>query len=235
MHTVVLADERPVVLRGLEGFFGGQGSFQIVARCLDGHAALRSIRDSKPDLAVVDIDMPGVSGLDVLNAVMSDALSTRVVLLTESPAHPQLGHALREGAWGIMSKAAGAGEMVQCLREVAEGQRSFAWGRVDLVPQRAAARHDEPPAAALTAREREIALLVAFGMPNKQIAQHISVSADTVKIHLSNIFQKLRLKNRTSLAAMALGHAKGMQSAGRASPRVAGRSAPSSRATAELG
>ena len=204
MQTILLADDHPVVLCGLERFLSGAGDFEIVASCRDGSAALPIIRDKKPDLALLDVDMPGLSGFYVLAATVSEVLTTRVVLLSESATHTDVAEALRNGAWDMISKTFTACEMLDRLRRVAAGYRwSALWGARSegAVANR---NDDEAIATLLTPREREIAALVSAGMSNKEIAQRIEVSAGTVKIHLSNIFQKLNLNNRTSLAAFAL-------------------------------
>ena len=206
MQTILLADDHPVVLYGLERFISGGGDFEIVASCRDGSAALSIIRDKKPNLALLDVDMPGLSGFYVLAATVSEALSTRVVLLSDSATHTDVAEALRNGAWDMISKDFTACEMLNRLRRVAEGYRWSAHGGVRSEGAVANRNNndDETIATLLTPREREVAALVSAGMSNKEIAQRIEVSAGTVKIHLSNIFQKLNLSNRTSLAALAL-------------------------------
>ena len=178
------------------------------SRCRDGFAALPIIRDKKPDLAVLDADMPGLSGFYVLAAAVSEELSTRVVLLAESATPRDVAEALRNGAWDMISKTFTACEMLDRLRRVAAGYRWSAHCGPDARSEGALPnRHADAYGAVatlLTPREREIAILVSAGMSNKEIAQRIEVSAGTVKIHLSNIFQKLNLSNRTSLAAVAL-------------------------------
>ena len=206
MQTVVLADDHPVVLYGLERFFGGSGDFEVVASCGDGSTALQVIREKKPDLAVLDANMPGLSGFYVLAAAVSEGLSTRVVLLSESATPRDVAEALRNGAWDMISKTFTACEMLDRLRRVAAGYRRSAYCGPDACSKGAVANWNSKEASAtlLTPRERQIAVLVSGGMSNKEIAQQIAVSAGTVKIHLSNIFQKLNLSNRTSLAAVAL-------------------------------
>jgi DNA-binding NarL/FixJ family response regulator len=204
MQTILLADDHPVVLCGLERFLGAAGDFEIVASCRDGCTALPIIRDKEPDLALLDVDMPSLSGFDILAAVMSDALNTKVVLLSEAATHTDFAEALRNGAWDLISKTFTASEMLHHLRWVAAGYRWFASCCHDVASEAAdVGRHDSKAATTLTPRERQIAALVASGMSNKEIAQRIEVSVGTVKIHLSNIFQKLNLNNRTSLAAVA--------------------------------
>ena len=104
MQTILLADDHPVVLYGLERFISRGGDFEIVASCRDGSAALSIIRDKKPDLALLDVDMPGLSGFYVLAATVSEVLSTRVVLLSDSATHTDVAEALRNGAWDMISK-----------------------------------------------------------------------------------------------------------------------------------
>lgn len=208
MQTILLADDHPVVLYGLERLLSEAGDFEIVASCRDGSTALPIIRDRKPDLALLDVDMPGLNGFRVLAATLSDVPSTRVVLLSESTAHTNIAQALRTGAWDMISKSFTASEMLDRLRRVAAGYRWSAHCGPDVRSEGAVANrndnNDEAIATLLTRREREIAALVSAGMSNKEIAQRIEVSAGTVKIHLSHIFQKLNVNNRTSLAAMAL-------------------------------
>ena len=202
MQTILLADDHPVVLDGLERFLSGAGDFEIVASCRDGSTALQVIRDKKPDLALLDVDMPGLSGSYVLAATVSEVLTTRVVLLSDSATHTDVAEALRNGAWDMISKTLTAYGMLNRLRRVAAGYRWSA--HCGTRSEGAVANQDEAIATLLTPREREITALVSAGMSNKEIAQRIEVSAGTVKIHLSNIFQKLNLNNRTSLAAVAL-------------------------------
>ena len=206
MQTVVLADDHPVVLYGLERFISGGDDFEIVASCRDGSAALPIIRDKKPDLALLDVDMPGLSGFYVLAAAVSEGLSTRVVLLSESATPRDVAEALRNGAWDMISKTFTACEMLDRLRRVAAGYRRSAYCGPNACSKGVVANWNgkEAIATLLTPRERQIAVLVSGGMSNKEIAQQIAVSAGTVKIHLSNIFQKLNLSNRTCLAAVAL-------------------------------
>ena len=147
--------------------------------------------------------MPGLSGFYVLAATVSEVLSTRVVLLSESATHTDVREALRNGAWDMIPKTFTACEMLDHLRRVAAGYRWSVHCGPD-VRSEGARNVYEAKATLLTPREQEIALLVSAGMSNKEIAHRIEVSAGTVKIHLSNIFQKLNVSNWTSLAAMAL-------------------------------
>ena len=159
MQTILLADDHPVVLYGLEQFISGAGDFEIIASCRDGSTALPIIRDKKPDLALLDVDMPGLSGFYVLAATVSEVLSTRVVLLSESTTHTDVAEALRNGAWDMIPKTFTACEMLDRLRRVAAGYRWSAHCGPDVRSEGAVANRNayEAIATLLTPREREIA------------------------------------------------------------------------------
>jgi DNA-binding NarL/FixJ family response regulator len=152
--------------------------------------------------------MPGMTGLEVLEALEDEGLRTRVVLLTASATDSQIASAVGRGAWGIMLKESAGDDLLGCLRGVLAGERYLP---PELVSP-ALAREAERQAATervedlLTAREREIATLVAEGLSNKQIARQVNISVGTVKIHLHNAYQKLGIPNRTALATWAARH-----------------------------
>ena len=206
---IVIADDHPVVLRGLESLISAEPDMCVLATAADGTNALATIRELRPDIAVLDIAMPGLSGLDVLAAAAGEGLPTKVVVLTASARDNQIVAAVNGGAQGLMLKDAAPDELVDCLRAVAEGEL---WHPPALVAD-AFARHaesgsDAQPAAmqSLTQRERQIVTLVAEGSSNKEIARALDVSEGTIKIHLHNVYKKLNVPNRTSLAALAFPH-----------------------------
>jgi DNA-binding NarL/FixJ family response regulator len=202
---LVLADDHPVVLAGLHGLLKGAGLFEVLTIASNGAAALESIRELVPEIAVLDITMPEMTGIDVLRAVEAEQLATRVVLLTASVKDEQIASAVRHGVWGIVLKDAAADELITCLHQVAAGRRWLPTEIVDAALQRDDARQAENAKydAVLTSREREIAILVARGMPNKVISRETGISEGTVKIHLHNVYQKLNVANRTALATIA--------------------------------
>ena len=210
MHLVrvLLADDHPVVLAGLRELIAAEDGFQVVATGTNGEEALRAIRELKPDLAVLDVSMPDMTGLDVLAALDSEGLNIPVVFLTATASDQQIATAVTFGARGIVLKDAAPDSLIQCLRTVADGGRWLPPEVVDAALSRESERRLETHRVeqSMTSREREIALLVAEGMSNKEIGRKLGVSEGTVKIHLHNIYQKLGVSNRTSLAALALAH-----------------------------
>src|SRR3954467_6858848 len=202
---VMLADDHPIVLSGLRALLQAERGVEIVAAALDGATALAMIRAHEPEIAVLDIYMPQLTGLDVLEALEADGLATRVVLLTGSASDEQIMHAVERGAWGLLLKESALGTLTECLETVSSGQRWLPEELIAPAVRRATERRtkDVQLERVLTAREYEIAGLVAQGLSNKHIARALDISEGTVKIHLHNTFEKLGGANRTSLAVLA--------------------------------
>jgi DNA-binding NarL/FixJ family response regulator len=201
---VILADDFPIVLSGLEALLHTQPEVEIVAAVQDGATALAAIRAHEPHIAVVDINMPQLTGLEVLEALEADGLATRVVLLTGYVSDEQIATAVERGAWGLLLKEHALDTLLECLRTVAAGRRWLPEELVTPAVRRAAERREKDvrPERVLTAREYEIAGLIAQGLSNKHIARALAISEGTVKIHLHNMYEKLGGVNRTSLAVL---------------------------------
>jgi len=201
---VVLADDHPIVLTGLRAVLQFEPGVEIVAAAPEGATALELIRAHEPDIAVLDIDMPQLTGLDVLEALEADGLSTRVVFLTGSASDEQIATAVELGAWGILLKENALGTLTDCLEAVSSGQRWLPEAVVAPAVRRATERReaDGQLERVLTAREHEIAGLVAEGLSNKHICRRLAISEGTVKVHLHKIYDKLGALNRTSLAML---------------------------------
>jgi len=201
---VVLADDHPIVLGGLRAVLQAEPGIEIVAAAPDGASALAMIRAHEPSIAVLDINMPQLTGLDVLEALEAEGLATRVVLLTGSASDEQIATAVERGAWGLLLKESALGTLITCLRAVASGQRWLTEELVAPAGRRGAEQRerDVPLERVLTAREYQIARLIAQGLSNKHISRQLSISEGTVKIHLHNVYEKLGSANRTSLAML---------------------------------
>lgn len=204
---LILADDHPIVLEGLEQLFRVESDFQVVARCRDGEEALREVRAHRPDVLVLDIRMPRRDGLDVLRTVRLEGLTTRVVLLTAALEEEQLVEALRLGVGGVVLKEMAPHLLVEAVREVYSGGSWLDKGSVSRVVSRLlekdeAGREDHP---LLTPRELEVVRMVARGLRNRAIAEQLFISEGTVKIHLHNIYQKLGIDGRLELAVYAQG------------------------------
>jgi DNA-binding NarL/FixJ family response regulator len=202
---LILADDHPIVLQGLQRLFSSHEEFDVVSSCEDGVRAIEAVRTHRPDVLVLDLKMPGKNGLDVLGALAAEGLDCRTVLLTAALGDDEAVDALRLGAMGVVLKESSPEVLLECVRRVHRGEQwldhdtmSRAVGRV---LRRESAKREA--AGALTPREIEIVQLVAQGLRNKVIADRLSISEGTVKIHLHNIYEKLGVDGRLELVLYA--------------------------------
>jgi two-component system nitrate/nitrite response regulator NarL len=196
--SIVLASRQPLVLCGLVSVLGAETEFKVAASCTDGNACIQAIRDLIPDLVLLDVFMPGLTGREIASMIASEQLHTRVLFLTESTESPEILTALPGEACGMVPKDVTPQFLIHCLRQVAAGVRLLPW-----IAPTAAAQTIENELIALTKREHQIMHLVSAGLSNKQIGRQLVVSDGTIKVHLSRIYQKLAIHNRTALAALA--------------------------------
>jgi DNA-binding NarL/FixJ family response regulator len=203
--TIVIADDHPVVLQGLVSLIAVDPGLAVVGRAEDGIAALEAIRETRPDLAVLDLIMPRMSGRGVLDAIVKEGLPTRVVLLTASASDAELYDAIAAGAAGVVVKDSGIETLLTCLRTVSTGGRWLSDEVVGPALSREANRREAWRAltAALTAREREIVRLVLEGVTTKQISFKIRITHGTAKVHMNNIFRKMKISSRSELHRLA--------------------------------
>lgn len=218
---VVLADDHRLVREGLKGLLAVRG-FEIVGEAGDGAEALARVRETQPDVVIMDLGMPRVGGLEATRLIKAEHPSVAVVILTASEAEADLFEAVKSGAQGYLLKsldpdvlverieAAGRGEPALTPQLAARVLAEFARlagqpraPRAPPAPGRAASPHGPEP---LTARERDVLELLVAGGSNKEIARDLVVTENTVKYHLKNILQKLHLHNRAQVVAYALRH-----------------------------
>lgn len=204
--SVIVADDHPIVLKGLVGLLAEDSAVSVLAACTDGGSARDAIVVHKPDIALLDVRMPVLTGPEVLGAIRKLGLRTRVIFLTASASDSEVLVAIAGGAHAVMLKDMAPDDLIDCLHLVAGGGRWFPRAIVDR-SLNAEAEHPvewEAACSSLTAREREVSALVATGLSNKEIARRLDVSDGTVKLHLHNIYGKAGVKNRTALAALTL-------------------------------
>ena len=202
--SVVIADRHPVVAQGLSNVLSAERDFKVVARCSDGASCIEAVRNFVPDIAVLDLKMPDMSGLDVLAAASSEKIPTRFVLFTASVEDRDLTMLAAAGAYGVILRDQEAEILVQTLRQVAAGLRLLPLSSSEEAASRAKTAMTEKGLVVLTERERQIMHLVSEGLSNKEIGRRLKVSDGTIKVHLHHVFQKLDISNRTSLAALAI-------------------------------
>jgi two-component system, NarL family, response regulator NreC len=199
---IVLADDHAVMRSGLRMLLDAEPDLDVVAEAGDAETAARYVRGHKPDVLILDLNMPGGSGLDVIPQIASDAPATKIVVLTMQRDHAFARQALAAGAVGYVLKSAADSELVLAVRLAAEGQTY-------LNPQLGAKLAAEPAGARpgdLSERELEVLRLIALGHTNPEIASQLYVSVRTVEAHRAHIQQKLRLTRRADLVRFALEH-----------------------------
>lgn len=191
---VIIADDHPVVLAGLVALLRQVSKIEILAACSAGRSALKEILELQPDVACLDIMMPDLTGTEIVEAAHRAGSTTQFVFLTGSATRDEFAAALKCGATAIFHKDSASDELIEWF----EGRQSeHVAGDFD------SKSDDIGRTRTLTAREREIAILVARGLSNKLVARMANISEGTVKIHLYNIYQKLDISNRTELANYA--------------------------------
>lgn len=206
---VLVADDHPLILDGLEALIRRENDLTVVARCESGSEALTAIRDRRPDVIVIDLHMPDMNGLAVLRAMKDQRLPGRVVLLTAVAHDDEMLDAMRLGVQGIVLKEMAPRLLLQCIRSVAAGQqwlerRGTARVLDDLLKRERGV--GIAASAGLTPRELEVVRLIATGLRNKAIAGKLALTEGTVKIHLHNIYRKLSVESRLELTVYARKH-----------------------------
>jgi two-component system, NarL family, nitrate/nitrite response regulator NarL len=202
---VALADDHPIVLDGLERLIALEPDIELTARCASGEEALRAVRARHPDVIVMDLVMPDMDGLQVLQQIRTEGLPTRVVLLAAIINEEQVLESVRLGVAGIVLKEMASQFVAKCIRKVHAGGQwiethSIARAMERLLEREAGTRE---LARRLSAREQEVIRLVVSGLRNKEIAERLFLSEGTVKIHLHKIYEKLKVGSRLELAAYA--------------------------------
>jgi DNA-binding NarL/FixJ family response regulator len=198
---IAIADDHALVLHGLKRLFDEESEFKVVECCSNGRDAIAVARSGNVDVLLLDVKMPGLSGIDVLRGLAADPPRCATVLLTASVSDADAVEALRLGARGIVLKESSPDTLLACVRHVSTGE-SWIDGEtvaraLETITRREARAAD--PARTLTARELDIVRMIAQGLRNKAIAERLSISEGTVKIHLHNIYEKLGLDGRLEL------------------------------------
>ncbi len=203
---ILIADDHPILRDGLRKLLESEADFAVAGEAANGHETLELTRRLEPDVLLLDVAMPGLSGLEVLRALTASSLSTRTILLTADIESSDIVKALQLGARGLVLKESASQLLMKAIRTVMAGQY---WISRDGVSQlvdlfRALTSEAGDRKYGLTPRELKIIEAVAAGYTNKDIAQRLSLSEETVKHRLSKIFDKVGVSNRLELALLAI-------------------------------
>jgi DNA-binding NarL/FixJ family response regulator len=194
---VVLADDHQLVLEGLRGLLSNEPDLEVLATVTNGDSLLTAIEQYKPDVAVLDLQMPVLDGVSCLQEIRRRDLPVRVLVLTAFSDGESIQSALEGGADGLALKTAPPRQTVDAIKQVGQGNMVFPPAARKWLQGH---RPSPGPMFDLSSREWEVLELTAKGLTNPQIAEMLSVSENTIKFHLQNIFQKLGVSNRTEAA-----------------------------------
>ena len=208
---ILIADDHPIVRDGLRRLLETEPDFQVVGQAADGREAVKLVREVQPDILLLDLSMPRLPGLEVLRELSDSASPVRTILLAAAIEKEQIVEALQMGARGVVLKESATQLLFKGIRTVMAGQFWVGREKVsDLVAALrglVAAGGDKPDKNfGLTRRELEIVSTIVAGYTNRDIAQKFSLSEDTVKHHLTHIFDKLGVSSRLELAMFAVNH-----------------------------
>jgi len=218
---VLIADDHAVLRAGLRVLIGAQADMEVVAEAADGDEALRKTVETRPDVALVDITMPGRGGIQAIERIRQGCPATRVLVLTMHDVPAYLRSALAAGATGYVVKRAADSELISAIRGVHRGRTVLDSSLAVMVVQGAIGKKvsgGQPVGSAtlLSPREREVLDLVAQGYTNQQIADRLGLSIKTVETYRSRLVEKLGLRSRADLVRYAVD--SGLFASGQASP-----------------
>jgi len=203
---VLIADDHGVVRDGLSRLLQAAEGIEVAGVAADGEAAVAQASALAPDVVLMDLDMPGIDGIEATRRIAGEAADTAVLVLTSFSDQPRILGAIEAGAVGYLLKDASS-------EDVVEGIRAAARGESPLDPRAArtvlTARAAPDPLAPFSQRERDVLELLSAGLPNKLIAQRLEISEKTVKSHLTRIFRELGVTDRTQAALWAERHGIG--------------------------
>ncbi|KAB2390412.1 response regulator [Actinomadura montaniterrae] len=204
MIGIVVADDHPIVRSGLTALLGSIDGLTVLAAVADGRAAVREAVTQRPDVLVMDIQMPGLDGIEATRQIAAAAPGVAVLMLTMYEDDDSVFSAMRAGARGYLLKGSEQTEIVRAIQSVAAGEAIFGPG----IARRVLGFFAAPPAATepfpeLTGRERDVLGLIAAGRPNAEIARRLGISPKTVANHISSIFAKLQVADRSEAIVRA--------------------------------
>ncbi len=202
---VLIVDDHPVVRKGLQSCLSRQERLKIVGEAADGNEALQRVKALAPDVVLLDLDLPGISGLAVAEHLRKETPKVKILVLSVHSHQEYIFRIIKAGAHGYVSKSASPDELLEAIESVSEGEAFYA-------PQVAQAALNEfvssggkkNPFVQLTSREREVLALIAEGQSNKAVARHLGIGVRTIETHRERIMDKLNIHTVAGLTQFAI-------------------------------
>ena len=201
---VLIADDHALVRKGLRALLSTKDDLDIVGEAGDGRAAVEQARSLEPDVILMDIQMPGMNGIEAIKQIVFHQVQTRILVLTSFATDDKVFPAIKAGALGYLLKDTDPEELVQSIRRVARGESSLHPAIARRVLDELAHPASAPTASSLTEREIDVVRLIAKSLKNRAIADQLGISETTVRAHVSNILSKLHLASRNEVMLYAL-------------------------------
>ncbi len=206
MIRVILADDHSIVRAGLRRIVEESGDMEVVAEAADGREAIRKIRELKPDVAVIDISMPQIDGLEVINQLHPEFPGLPIIVLTMHAENQYVVHAIEAGAMGYITKQSAPEQLVQAIRKVHAGSRYLTEDATESLALRVAKgnRTSQSPLDTLSTRELQVLRRLALGHTSREIALNYNISIKTVDTYRFRLLKKLNLRNNAELSRFAM-------------------------------
>jgi len=194
---IMIVDDHPIVRQGFAGMIATEPTMQVVAEAANGEQAIEQFRKHRPDITLMDLRMPGMSGVQAIAEIRKEYPNSRIIVLTTYDGDEDIYRALQAGAHGYLLKDMYCDQILEAISIVHSGRRSIPSQIADRLAERIAGQD-------LTSRELEVLVLIAKGNSNKQVASILSITEPTVKGHVSNILSKLGAGDRTQAVTLAI-------------------------------
>jgi DNA-binding NarL/FixJ family response regulator len=202
MVRIVIVDDHLILLQGVRKLLEGEGDNEVVGQATDGREGVELVARLKPDIAVLDITMPGLNGLDAARAIAKKSPQTKAILLTMHKENPYVVEALAAGVRGYVIKSQTAGDLLRAVKEVCANRVYLSPGISQIVVD--AYRRKDGAEDPLTLREREVLQLIAEGQRTKQVALRLGISVKTAESHRTRIMSKLDVHDTAALVRYAI-------------------------------
>jgi len=209
MIRVVIADDHTIVREGLKQLLSGAGAFKIVGEARDGHEVLKVVRETDFDVLLLDMSMPGKSGMELIKQVKSEKPRLRILVLSMHEEHQYAVRAIKAGASGYLTKDSASTQLVSAIEKVASGGAFISAEVAEQLALNAMPHAEGPPHAALSDREYQVFRMLVSGRPVSAIAVDLNLSVKTVSTHKARLMEKMGIDNQADLVRYAIRHRLG--------------------------